>query len=160
MRHSPPLFTAVLLLLFLGGTKSSLPGAPNELSLYVTEDYWTGKNGSALRRYTLRIDGCASIHAGASGGEFVTKPLTFKGNKLGLNFATSTAGSIRVEVQTVDRQPVPGFALQDCSEVFGDSLDRTVSWKDGVDVSKLSGGPVRLRFVLKDADLFAIQFRD
>ena len=41
-------------------TKSALPGAPNELSLYATESYWHG-TGSALRRYTLRLDGFVSI---------------------------------------------------------------------------------------------------
>jgi hypothetical protein len=139
-------------------TPSTLPGAPNELSLYVTEDYWTGRGGSALRRYTLRIDGFSSVHAMARGGEFVTKPLAFAGSKLTLNFSTSAAGGILAEIQTADGQPVPGFSLQDCSEIFGDSLDRTVSWKEGADVSRLRGVPARLRFVMKDADVFAFQF--
>ena len=43
--------------------------------------------------------------------------------------------------------------------VFGDDLDRQVSWKAGPDVSKLAGKPVRLRFVLKDADLYSMRFR-
>jgi len=34
-------------------TKSAIDGAPNELSLYATEGYWTGTS-SQLRRYTLR----------------------------------------------------------------------------------------------------------
>ena len=41
---------------FLAGqpveTKSAVPGAPNELSLYATESYWTD-NSSEIRRYTL-----------------------------------------------------------------------------------------------------------
>ena len=32
------------------------------------------------------------------------------------------------------------------------------SWKNGSDVSSLAGQPIRLRFRLKDADLFALQF--
>jgi hypothetical protein len=32
------------------------------------------------------------------------------------------------------------------------------SWKNGSDVSSLAGNPIRLRFRLKDADLFALQF--
>ena len=32
------------------------------------------------------------------------------------------------------------------------------AWKNGSDVSSLAGKPVRLRFRLKDADLFAFQF--
>jgi hypothetical protein len=33
------------------------------------------------------------------------------------------------------------------------------SWKSGTDVSQLAGKPVRLRFELKDADLYSFQFR-
>ncbi len=45
-------------------TKSALPGAANEFSLYASESYWTG-TGSALRRYTLRLDGFVSVSAAA-----------------------------------------------------------------------------------------------
>jgi hypothetical protein len=37
-------------------------------------------------------------------------------------------------------------------------VDRPVSWKGSEDVSKLAGTPVQLRFVLKDADLYAYRF--
>ena len=138
-------------------TKSSLPGAPNELSLYASEGSWHGK-GNAIRRYTLRLDGFVSISAPMRGGELITKPLIFQGDQLTINFATSAAGEIRVEIQDADGQPLPGFALDDCEPVFGDSLDRTVTWKQGSDVGGLSGKPVRLRFVLRDADLYSLKF--
>lgn len=139
-------------------TKSTLPGAPNELSLYASESYWHGK-GSAVRRYSLRLDGFVSINAPAgSGGELLTKPLTFDGSSLHLNFSSSVAGGIRVELQNLDGSPIEGFSLDDCEEVFGDSIDRTVFWKSGNDVSKLSGKPIRIRFALRDADLYSIQF--
>jgi hypothetical protein len=93
------------------------------------------------------------------GGEIVSKPLTFKGTKLIMNFATSAAGDIRVEIQDADGKPLPGFTLDDCPPIFGDSIERLVTWNNGGDVSSLAGKPVRLRFVLKDADLFAVQFQ-
>ena len=93
-----------------------------------------------------------------SGGEFVTKPLTFNGNQLIINFSTSAAGSIQVEVQDVSGNAIPGFGLNDCPEVFGDDLERVVTWESGTDVSRLSGQPIRLRFLLKDADLFSMRF--
>jgi len=139
-------------------TKSALAGAPNELSLYAGESYWTG-NSSELRRYTLRLDGFVSVGAPMSGGELVTKLLTFRGDKLALNFATSAAGEIRVGIQDASGKSLPGFAFDDCPPIFGDAIERTVTWKSGGDVSSLAGKPVRLRFALKDADLFAIQFR-
>ena len=138
-------------------TKSSLPGAPNELSLYAGESYWTGK-GSAVRRYTLRLDGFASISAPFSGGELVTKPLQFTGAKLAVNFATSAAGGLRVEFQEPDGKAIEGFTLADCPVQFGDTVERVISWKNGHDISRLAGRPIRIRFELKDANLYAFQF--
>ena len=138
-------------------TASSLPGAAPEMSLYAAEGSWHG-NGNSLRRYTLRLDGFVSINAPLSGGELVTKPLTFAGDLLTLNFSTSAAGDIRVEFRDETGKPYPGFTLDDCSPVYGDALSRNVTWKSGSDVSSLAGKTVRLRFVLRDADLFAIQF--
>lgn len=138
-------------------TASALGDAPNELSLYATEDYWQGI-GVSFRRLTLRIDGFVSLWAPAQGGELVTKPLVFDGGNLTLNLSTSGAGSIQVEIQDAAGQPLPGYALADCPEIFGDTLAHVVRWRKGGDVRPLSGKPVRLRFVLKDADLYSFQF--
>jgi hypothetical protein len=138
-------------------TKSSLEGAPDELSLYATESYWTDKS-SQLRRYTLRLDGFVSIHAPMSGGELITKPITFTGKKLTMNFASSAAGGVKVEIQDAEGKPLPGFAIDDSEDHFGDAVARTIVWKNGGDVSSLAGKTVRLRFELKDADLYSIKF--
>lgn len=132
-------------------------GAPNELSFYAVESYWTGKS-STLRRHTLRLDGFVSVHAGVAVGEMVTRPLRFKGSVLRLNFSSSASGGIRVEIQDERGRAIPGFTLADSQTVFGDSLNRKVTWKNGADVSALQGKTVRLRFALADADIFAMQF--
>lgn len=138
-------------------TASPLGEAPNELSLYATEHYWQG-TGVSFRRFTLRIDGFVSLWAPARGGELRTKPLIFVGGNLTLNASTSGAGSIRVEIQDAAGQPVPGYALGDCQEVFGDDLALVVRWRHGGDVRALAGKAIRLRFVLRDADLYSFQF--
>jgi len=138
-------------------TEPSVAGAPRELSLFATEDYWTGTS-SQLRRYALRMDGFVSVNAPLSGGEFVTKPLIFDGSELLLNFSTSAAGSIRMEIQDAAGAPLPGFDLEDCPEVFGDSIEREVRWKNPASLHSLSGKPVRLRIHLRDADLYALRF--
>ncbi len=137
-------------------TKSDLPGAANEISLYASEGAWTGSS-NAMRRYTLRLDGFVSINAPWKGGELITRPLKFDGKRLEINFATSAAGSVRIEMQNPDGTPVPGFTLDDCPALFGDSVDRAVTWRKGSDVSTLAGKAVRLRFVLKDADLYSFR---
>jgi hypothetical protein len=138
-------------------TKSSLPGAPNEISLYASEGSWTG-DSNLIRRHTLRIDGFVSVNAGMKGGELITKPFTFKGNQLTLNFATSAAGSLRVAIESPDGKPIKGYTLEDCPAHFGDTISRPSTWKRGSDVSQLSGKLIRLHFQLKDADFFSFKF--
>ena len=88
----------------------------------------------------------------------LTRPLVFEGSRLELNFATSAAGSIRVEIQDAGGKPLDGFALADCPEIFGDTIVRQVAWKDAKSLSLHAGRPIRLRFELKDADLYSFQF--
>ncbi len=121
---------------------------PAEISLFLTGG----------RRYTLRLDGVASVNAPLEGGTLITKPLTFTGNELEINYSTSAAGQIQVEIQDAQGNPLPGFTLADCEPIYGDHIARTVRWKEGTDVSSLSGKPVRLRFVMHDADLYALKF--
>lgn len=139
-------------------TKSSNAGQPNELSLYATEDYWTGTS-SRLRRYTLRLDGFVSAHADAKVGQLITKPLTFNGTELTINYKTSLAGGIRIELQSENGKPIPGYSLADCPTIFGNDTNHTVEWKAGKDLSAISGKPIRLLIELKDADLYSFQFR-
>ena len=139
-------------------TKSRFEDAPNDLSLYATEGYWTGTS-SQLRRYTLRLDGFVSVSASLSGGELLTKPLVFDGEEMVINFSSSAAGGVQVEIQEVSGQPIEGFTLADCSPVFGDSIERRVNWSGASSLAGLAGEPVRLRFVCKDADLYSFRFR-
>jgi hypothetical protein len=133
-----------------------VPTGPAEMSLYVQRHY--GQKSAFLERMTLRIDGFVSAHAGYDGGRLVTRPFTFTGKALELNYATSAAGSLRVEVQDSSGRPLSGFTLADCLEIIGDEIARLVSWKSGPDVSRLAGQPIRLCFKLKDADLYSFRF--
>jgi hypothetical protein len=129
----------------------------NEFSLYISEHYdWPDNR---LRRLTVRRHGFASLHAGREVGEFTTKPLTFSGKNLILNYSTSAAGSVRVELRDDQDKPLPGYTLDDNDLLFGDDLDAVVKWKSGNDLSPLLGKTVRLRFLLKDADLFSLRFQ-
>ena len=133
-----------------------VPTGDGEMSLYFIEQYRT--DSVHIRRGVLRVDGLASVHAGYQAREFVTRPLVFTGMRLVLNLSTSAAGSIQVELQDANGRPLPGHALADCPEIYGDKLEQVVSWKGGPDVKQFAGQPVRLRFVLKDADLYSIRF--
>ncbi len=126
-----------------------VPTGPAEMSLYATP----------FRRFTLRTDGFAAVHAGADPAEMLTRPLRFSGRELFLNYSTSAGGSLRVEIQDLQGQPFAGFALADCRPQVGDAIEQAVRWGRGGEVSSLAGRPARLRFALHEADLFALQFR-
>ncbi|MBI3462618.1 MAG: hypothetical protein HY000_06085 [Planctomycetes bacterium] len=130
---------------------------PAEMSIYVQRNY--GQKTAHLERLALRLDGFASVHAPYKGGEVLTRPLRFTGKELEINYASSAAGGIRVEIQEADGKPLPGFALDDCPEIIGDEIEHVVAWKGGSDVGKIARRTVRLRFVMKDADLYSIRFR-
>jgi hypothetical protein len=140
-----------------------VPTGPDEMSIYVARNYTWPTNH--LERMALRTDGFVSVHAGSTGGELVTKPLVFKGGNLVLNYSTSASGSIQLEIQDARGKPLPGFALQDSPLIWGDKVEAVVKWRDqgnemgSAPLRRHAGEPVRLRFVLKDADLYSIRFR-
>ena len=164
-----------------------VPTGDDEISIYLIEHVRLPT--ARLRRLTLRPDGFVSLNASAAGGEVVTKPFVFQGSQLLVNYATSAAGSLRVEILDAAGQPIPGYALKDSADLFGDSVQQRVNWdnqgwdageswpKDtdrivarldqnrrqanlGWSVKHLAGQTVRLRFVLKDADLFSFRFAE
>ncbi len=137
---------------------------PDEISLFIQRDYTFPSN--YMERMVLRTDGFVSLHAGYSGGEWISKPLTFEGDKLVLNFATSAAGSIRMEIQDADGNPLSGFALEESPLIWGDEIEHQVVWSrshaeatSDKPLRRLAGKPVRLRLIMKDADLFSLRFQ-
>lgn len=135
-----------------------LPGKPDEISVYATEAYY-GTSPSRLRRFTYRVDGFVSVSANAEGGELLTKPLQYSGATLSLNYAARSGGTVQVELQDADGKAIPGFTLADSDSLSGDSIEATASWKGRSDIRSLaSRHPIRVRFVLKDADLYSMRF--
>jgi hypothetical protein len=145
------------------GTRSNIalwgivPAGPDEISIYVNRNY--GTDACRIVRYRSRTDGFVSVRAPYAGGELRTKPLRFQGRELVINYSTSAAGGIRVELQDGAGHPLPGRRLADARAMIGDEIERVVAWQDGGDVGALAGRPVRLRFEMKDADLYSIRFR-
>jgi hypothetical protein len=122
--------------------------SPTQMSLFLTGG----------RRYSMRIDGFVSVNAPLETSEFITRPLKFAGSTLEINYSTSAAGQVRVEIQDADGKTIPGFSLEDCEPIYGDHIARTVDWKDKPDLGRLAGQPVRLRFEMSDADLYSLKF--
>ena len=139
-----------------------IPGRPLHLSVYATEAYYTGLD-SRVRRFEYRKDGFVSIRARANAGELITKPFTLGSlaERLTVNYQTQKGGTIRVAIEQPNGQAIAGYTLAACKPLKGDSLQQHVAWKTGGDISHLRRKyPVaRLRFELKDADLYSLQFQ-
>ncbi|MBZ5855838.1 glycoside hydrolase family protein [Flavihumibacter profundi] len=130
--------------------------SPTEMSVYVNEDY--AQNTAHIKRYSLRLDGFTAVSAPYKGGELITKPFVFSGKELEINYATSAAGEIRIEIQDQNGKAIPGFTMDDSREIIGNEIKRVVSWKGGQSLESLASKPVRLHFLMKDADLYSFKF--
>jgi len=126
---------------------NSVQTGPRELSFY-----------RLGKRYTLRLDGFGSVHADDNVGELITKPLKFSGRRLLVNFKTRGDGCLQVELLDAAGSPIPGWTIQDNVPLSGDEIEKEVAWKDGSDLGRWSGKPIRLRLVMKRADLYALRF--
>jgi len=128
-------------------TKSKFDGADDELSMLNREYTSTCE---VLRRYTLRMDGFTSVHAGATEKVLVTKAFIFEGNRLFANMATSACGYMHFEI--ADKE---GNLASSC-EMFGNSTDKLIGFEK--DLSAFAGKEVVMTVRMCDADLYAIRF--
>ena len=134
-------------------TPSEMPGADNEMSIFVGYNHWMGFDfGKDMYRYTFRLDGFVSRHAGAIEKMLVTKPFVYDGKDMYANLSTSARGYIYFTIKSAD-----GEIIESC-EMFGDSADKKIGFDDG-DVAKLSGKEVVLEMRMLDADIYAIRFQ-
>jgi hypothetical protein len=105
-----------------------------------------------------RLDGFYSADAAYAGGWLKTPPVRFEGKHLVLNVNTSSAGSVKVEILGEDDKPVPGFSLGESDMIMANNVRHVVTWNQKDDVSSLAGKPVRLKFAMRSAKLYAFQF--
>ncbi len=132
-------------------TPSDTEGAPNEISFIYKDNYRI--KAVEFWRYTIRLDGFFSWYAKFRGGEILTKPFTFEGNELEINFSSSAFGDITVTVCDEEGNELEGYKS---IRIFGDSVCRKVKFEK--ELKELEGKPVRLKFFLKDAHLYSFKF--
>ena len=104
----------------------------------------------------LRIDGFVSIDAGTETGTLTTRPLVFLGDTLVVN-ANAKGGSLVVEALDAKGNAIKGFSAGDCQPITGDSVRHVVKWKGNPDCHLLQARPIKLRFYIKKAKLFAFE---
>lgn len=119
--------------------------------LYPEEYHQFFDDMSALNLAKLRLDGFVSLEAEAE-GQVVTKPITCGAGALFVN-ADASSGELRAEVlAATSADPLPGFSADECVPLREDALRGELRWQDA---ARLPDGPVRIRFILRDARLYA-----
>jgi hypothetical protein len=101
---------------------------------------------NAIGVSTLRLDGFASLDAGASVGHVTTRPVTFTGTRLFVN-AACPQGELRAEILDAATSQVL------CPPFTAEAVDSTRHPLG--DVSAYRGRPVRLRFALRRGSLYS-----
>ena len=86
-------------------------------------------------------------------------PSTTDGTHQHQHVKSNAAGHVRIELQDASGKPIQGYALEDSDQIIGDEIERIVSWQGRADVSPLVGRSIRMRLELKDADVYAFQYR-
>ncbi len=103
----------------------------------------------------FRTNGFVSRRADRDVGVLTTHPLLFQGRYLTVN--AQVQGELGVEVLDPDGTPLEGYTRDDCTLGSFDGVFEPVHWKSRKDLAELSGRPVRLRFYLRQGDLYGFQ---
>ena len=110
--------------------------------------------GGSMGLAVLRRDGFASMDATNGGGTLTSRLVTFSGNRL---FVNGDAGRDSLAVELLDREGnvIGPFPRSGCRPITTDTTCQAVSWRGGADVSAVAGVPLRFRFHLDRASLYA-----
>ena len=62
-------------------------------------------------------------------------------------------------MEVLDRhaEPLDGFDRGDSIPFTGDAIDHAVQWKQENSLESLNGSPIRLRFVMKNTELYSFR---
>lgn len=103
-----------------------------------------------MRRFAYRTDGFVALRGGPGGGRATTKLLNHSGRQLLLNYVVADGGSLMLEA--LDSA---GKTIGRSKPLSGDAVDATVDWALE---PTLKGESVRLRFSIKNADVYSLRF--
>lgn len=116
---------------------------------------WDSYTSTGLAK--LRRDGFVSMNAGKEEGYLLTEPLIFDGNYLFVNAdVDSKKSTLYVEIIDENGNAIDGYTKKECNVLKNaDSTKSMITWKNNADLSALANTPVRLKFYLKDGDLYS-----
>lgn len=110
---------------------------------------------AAIGLATLRLDGFCSMRAGANEGWLISRREPAREPVVTINARTGRDGYVTAELLDRKNRVLPGFSRNECTPFSGDSVKHELRWKT---VRFPSGNPpadYKIRFWLRNADLFS-----
>ena len=112
----------------------------------------------SIFRLVQQKDRFIGVSSGQDDGWLCTGPLRHSGRGLRLNIDCGGLGEAFVEIQDEAGSALPGFGVADCDPIDLNQLAAAVTWRSNPDVSTLRDRPVKLKFHLRRAKLYAFRF--
>ncbi len=92
-------------------------------------------------------------------GALLTRSFRCEGDGLEVNVSCAN-GWIIAEVLGLEGEAIPGYDRGSCLPFSGDAIRQRLGWKEGRTLGQLRGQEIRLKFYLRNAELYAFQVRD
>ena len=163
---SQPLVVGDEVWFYYGGNKVHhdwwMYGKEEGLDVPEAHDPSLSQDGHHLCLATLRLDGYVSLGATVREGYVETKPVASAAPHLFINGRCDQNGYIKVEMMDSWNNVWEGYSQEDCQTFTGDSIHHHVQWADRDTVNEIPdiGRGVKLRFYLRNAELYGFQFAD
>ena len=119
--------------------------------LILREAFRAAAGPNKLAKYTIRLDGFVSRHAGGEEATLKTKEFTYSGEDLFANLATSARGYAYFTLKCGNEEVTS-------LEMFGNATNKRIRFEDDETVKRFSGKPVTLEIKMFDCDIYSIKF--
>ncbi|MDH7481667.1 MAG: hypothetical protein QHH26_06790 [Armatimonadota bacterium] len=114
-----------------------------------------GGECAAIGLATLRLDGFCSMHADENEGWFISRREVFKTPKVVINAKVGPNGYVVAELLDRNNNVIPGFSRDQCIPFRGDDVRHVLSWKNETFTNKYKNADKKIRFFLKNADIYS-----
>jgi hypothetical protein len=123
--------------------------------------HWESKPGRfGVGMASLRPDGFVALVAGTEPALMYTRHFSLKSPEIYINADIRADGEVRLELLDLECRPVPGFEIDACCPVRGDSLAHRVRWNGHPDWSAIVGRDIRWRLQARNAKIYSVWMPD
>lgn len=131
--------------------------------IFIYYSGWDGTHDSKRRKGSMNLarlplDRFVALAAGNSTSIIETKPFVMTGDSLFIN-ADARDGEIQVELLTPEGSPVSGFERSQSSPIRENGFTIPLRWTSGLSTANLFEKKIKIKFYLKQAEIFTITIR-